>query len=192
MIDPEIARRITLVAFDVDGTLTDNGVYIGAQAVSDGSPERIESKRFDIQDGLGIVMLHRAGIQLAFVSARQSHATTMRAAELGVTHVYQGHGLRKVPVLQSLAVSLGIPLENMAFLGDDLADIAPMQMVALSAAPSNAVAEVTAIATVRLTRRGGHGAAREFAEMLLRARGEWDALVSAYVGESAMAEARIA
>ncbi len=188
MIEPTLAKRIALVAFDVDGTLTDNGVYIGD---SNGTvaTERIEMKRFDIQDGLGIVMLRRAGIAVAFISARHSGATTLRATELGVTHLRQGKGLRKVPVLQALSEELGVPFQAIAFMGDDLADIAVMQQVALSAAPSNAVSEVKAIATVLLTREGGRGAAREFIEMLLHARGEWNGLVADYVSDSAGLEA---
>ncbi len=192
MIDPLLAQRIALVAFDVDGTLTDNGVYIGDAAASASSDERIELKRFDIQDGLGIVMLRRAGITVAFISARHSAATTLRAKELGVTLVKQGKGLRKVPTLREMSNELDIPFDAMAFMGDDLADIAAMQQVALSAAPTNAVREVKAVAGVLLTRAGGRGAVREFVEMLLRARGQWDALVADYVADSARFEATVA
>ncbi|HYW50722.1 MAG TPA: HAD hydrolase family protein, partial [Gemmatimonadaceae bacterium] len=189
MIDPTLAQRIALVAFDVDGTLTDNGVYVGEPASGDGAAGvRIELKRFDIQDGLGIVMLRRAQIAVAFISARHSASTTMRAAELGVQHVRQGRGLKKVPTLLALSQELGIPLDAMAFMGDDLADVAVMQSVGLSAAPCNSVAEVLAVATVRLKREGGRGAAREFVEMLLRARGQWDTLVADYVADSARPE----
>lgn len=192
MIDPVLAQRIALVAFDVDGTLTDNGVYIGDAAHRATSDERIELKRFDIQDGLGIVMLRRAGITVAFISARHSVATTLRARELGVTHVMQGKGLRKVPTLRALSEELDIPLNAIAFMGDDLADIAVMQQVALAVAPTNAVREVKAVAGVLLTREGGRGAVREFVEMLLRARGQWDALVADYVADSARVEATVA
>lgn len=184
MIDARLAQRIALVAFDVDGTLTDNGVYIGQPDGSTDEASRLELKRFDIQDGLGIVMLRRAGIALAFISARFSSSTVTRAAELGVPHVRQGRGLHKVPTLIALGEELGIPLDAMAFMGDDLADVAVMQRVALSAAPANSVAEVLDVATVRLQREGGRGAAREFAEMLLKARGVWDSLVADYVAES--------
>lgn len=190
MIDAVVAQRIALVAFDVDGTLTDNGVYIGAPAEA---PEaRLELKRFDIQDGLGIVMLRRAGIAVAFISARHSEATTLRARELGVTHLMQGRGLKKVPTLLALCDELGITPERAAFMGDDLADVAVMQRVALSAAPANAVAEVKAVATLQLQREGGRGAAREFVEALLRARGTWDRVVADYVAESIGAEASVA
>lgn len=189
MIDAALARRIALVAFDVDGTLTDNGVYIGALP---GDTSRVELKRFDIQDGLGIVMLRRAGITVAFVSARHSDATTMRAQELGVTLVRQGKGLKKVPEVQAIAGTLGITLADVAFMGDDLADIAVMQQVGLAVAPRNAVREVLDVAAITLEREGGRGAVREFAELLLRARGQWDALVSAYVADSARMEAEVA
>jgi len=187
-IDSALAQRIALVVFDVDGTLTDNGVYIGAPASADVPDSRIELKRFDIQDGLGIVMLRRAGITVAWISARHSEATTMRARELGVEHLMQGRGLKKVPVLLALCEKLGISADRAAFMGDDLADIAVMQRVALSAAPSNAVAEVKAVAMVQLAKEGGRGAAREFVEALLRARGTWDTTVAEYVAESAVAE----
>ncbi len=190
-IDAARARRIALVAFDVDGTLTDNGVYIGAPAGGD-ADARLEFKRFDIQDGLGIVMLRRAGLTVALISARHSDATTLRARELGVQHLMQGRGLKKVPTLEALCAQLGIGMDAAAFMGDDLADVAVMQRVALSAAPANAVAEVKAVATVQLEREGGRGAAREFVELLLRARGEWDAVVADYVAESAAAEASVA
>jgi len=184
-IDPTLARRIALVAFDVDGTLTDNGVYIGQLPGGGAAETRLELKRFDIQDGLGIVMLRRAGIIVAFISARHSAATSLRAAELGVEHVMQGKGLQKVPTLIALGEALNVPLNAMAFMGDDLADVAVMQRVALAAAPSNAVTEVKAVAAVHLTKEGGRGAAREFAELLLQARGEWSGLVDAYLRESA-------
>lgn len=189
-IDTAVAQRIALVAFDVDGTLTDNGVYIGAS--SDAAESRVELKRFDIQDGLGIVMLRRAGIAVAFISARHSDATTLRARELGVQHLMQGRGLKKVPTLVALCEELGITTDRAAFMGDDLADVAVMQRVALSAAPSNAVAEVKAVATMQLERAGGRGAAREFVEALLRARGTWDTVVAEYVADSTGAESSAA
>ena len=192
MIDSVLAQRIALVAFDVDGTLTDNGVYIGGTSAGASSGEGIELKRFDIQDGLGIVMLRRAGITVAFISARQSASTTLRAKELGVIHVRQGRGLRKVPTLRAMGEELDIPFDAMAFMGDDLADIAVMQQVALGVAPSNAVREVKAVAGVQLAREGGRGAVREFVEMLLQARGQWDTLVAEYVADSARFEATVA
>ena len=134
-------------------------------------------------------MLRRAGIAIAFISARESAATALRASELGITHLRQGRGLRKVPVLRALSEELAIPFDAMAFVGDDLADIAAMRQVAIGAAPANAVAEVKAVATVHLTRSGGRGAAREFIELLLQARGEWDSLVAQYVADSAQLEA---
>lgn len=192
MIEAAQARHVALVAFDVDGTLTDNGVYIGAPSEGAPADARVEYKRYDIQDGLGIVMLRRAGLVIALISARYSSSTLLRATELGVTHVHQGKRLRKVAVLHQLSAELAIPLSAMAFVGDDLADIAAMQCVGVSAAPANAVPEVLDVATIHLAKAGGRGAVREFAELLLKARGEWDGLVAEYVADSARLEEPVA
>ncbi|MDZ7630527.1 MAG: HAD hydrolase family protein [Gemmatimonadaceae bacterium] len=152
---PALAKRIALVAFDVDGTLTDNGVYIGDSnsAVAD---ERIELKRYDIQDGLGIVMLKHGRRSSRWRSSRDGvryhHVAGKGTA--GVTHLKQGRGLKKVPVLRALK-DLGIPFDAMAFMGDDLADIAVMQRVAISAAPGNAAPEATAAATIHAAAERG-------------------------------------
>jgi 3-deoxy-D-manno-octulosonate 8-phosphate phosphatase (KDO 8-P phosphatase) len=180
VIEPTLARRIALVCFDVDGTLTDNGLYIGRDA--NGHP--MELKKFDVQDGLAITLLHRTNIAVAFISARDSSATTQRAHELRIRHLHQGRGLKKLPVLQALCADLGIGFDQVAFVGDDLADLPVMRRVALAVAPANSAPEVVAIAGIRLSRAGGQGAAREFIEALLHARGEWEPLVAAYVADA--------
>ncbi|MCU0625877.1 MAG: HAD hydrolase family protein [Gemmatimonadaceae bacterium] len=182
MISQDQARNIALVCLDVDGTLTDNGVYIGRVATPEGAA--VELKRFDIADGLGIKMLQRAGIEVAFVSARESVATAMRAEELGVKYVYNSRSIPKVVALQELTSALGIPLEQVAFVGDDLADIPVLKRVGWPVAPANAAPEVKALAKVQLARRGGDGAVREFVELVLRASGEWDNLVAQYVADA--------
>ncbi|MCU0618565.1 MAG: HAD hydrolase family protein [Gemmatimonadaceae bacterium] len=190
MMSPAEARAIALVCLDVDGTLTDNGVYLGQVATDGGAA--VELKKFHVGDGLGIKMLQRAGIEVAFISARESVATAMRARELGVRHCYQSRTVRKVVALDELTARLGIPLDRVAFVGDDLADIPVMRRVGCPVAPANAAPEVAAIARVRLTRAGGDGAVREFTELVLRTAGRWDALVADYVAEASMhvAEAR--
>ncbi len=187
MITPEEARGIALVCLDVDGTLTDNGVVLGHVSAADGAA--VELKQFHVADGLGIKMLQRAGIEVAFISARESIATSMRARELGVKYCYQSRTVRKVVALDELTGALGIPLERVAFMGDDLADIPVMSRVGLPVAPANAVPEVSALARVRTTKAGGHGAVREFVELLLRTAGRWDALVADYVAEASMSAA---
>ncbi len=178
-LERELAERIRLVVFDVDGVLTDGGVYLSV----DKDDNRIELKRFDITDGLGIRMLERAGLSVAIVSGRKSPATTIRARELGVSMLHQDDGAQKVPAIQGMIDQLGVTWAEVALLGDDLPDLAALQRVGLPAAVANAVPEVRAVARWIGSRRGGHGAAREFSEALLVARGQWRALVEAYVSE---------
>ncbi len=162
MIDAALARRLKLVGFDVDGVLTDNGVYLGM--VGD---HPVEFKRFHIQDGLGIRLLQTAGLVVVWVSGRESAATAQRARELAIDEVIQDPSARKLP----------------AFVGDDLADLPLLTRVGLPIAVPNAVTEVKAAARVVTAVPGGQGAAREVAELVLRARGEWQDLLSQYFVE---------
>lgn len=170
-----LARRIRLVALDVDGVLTDNGVYIGA--LETGS--QVELKKFDIQDGLGIVMLRRAGLKVVLVSGRYSPATLVRANELGI-ECHQTPGGRKLPAFLELLKRHSVTWDEVAFVGDDLADLPILRRVGLPVAVSNGVAEVRGEARWTTTRPGGAGAVREFAEALLQARGEWATRVEEY------------
>jgi 3-deoxy-D-manno-octulosonate 8-phosphate phosphatase (KDO 8-P phosphatase) len=178
MIDPMLARRIRLVVLDVDGVLTDGGIYLGAV---DGSP--LEFKRYDIQDGLGMRFLQQAGIRLAIITGRVSDSVRLRGAELQVDDVVQDPRARKLPALRALLARHGIGADETAFVGDDFPDLGVLRMVGLPVAVGNAVPEVVKACTLHLTRRGGHGAVREFAELLLKARGEWDEIVERYVAE---------
>ena len=159
--------------FDVDGVLTDAGVYLGSLP----GGAAVELKRFDIQDGLGIQLLHRAGIQVAFVSGRLSDATEIRARELGVVECHQSADARKIPLVEGILARVGASWEETAMLADDLPDLAVFRRVGLRAAVANAQPEVVALAQWRAQKQGGEGAAREFCRALLIARGEWDGLV---------------
>lgn len=172
------ARRIRLVVLDVDGVLTDGGVYIGLSG-----NDEVELKRFDIQDGLGVRMMRNAGIHVAIVSGRVSAATDLRATELRIADVYQDAGGRKVPVLRKLLAERGVGWEEVALLGDDLADLPALRLVGLPATVANGVLEVRRVAAWQSSKAGGRGAVREFAEALLRARGQWDGLVDEYCRE---------
>lgn len=169
------ATRIRLVVLDVDGVLTDGGIYIGA-----GNGDETEFKRFDVQDGLGIRMMRSAGLHVAIVSGRVSAATDIRAAELGIEDVYQDAGARKIPVLEKLLAARGVGWDEVALVGDDLADLSALRRVGLAGTVANGVPEVCRVATWQSTREGGRGAVREFAEALLHARGQWDGLVEEY------------
>ncbi len=175
-IDPHVAGSIKLVILDVDGVLTDGGVYVGARP----GQEAIELKRFDIQDGLGVKMLGWAGIEVAIVSGRVSEATAWHAEELGVDECQQDPDAKKLPVVQTLLDDRGLGWQEAAMLGDDLADLPVLERVALPVAVSNAVPEVHAVSRWTTEAAGGRGAVREFARELLMARGEWDKLVREY------------
>ena len=176
MIDPALARRLKLVGFDVDGVLTDNGVYIGMAG-----DHPVEFKRFHIQDGLGVRMLRAAGLVVVWASARRSNATELRARELKVDEVVQDN--KKLAAFAAVLERRGVDWDESAFVGDDLADIPVLRRVALPIAVANAVPEVLAAACVVTTVPGGQGAVREVAERILKARGEWDTLVSKYFVE---------
>jgi len=178
-LDPALARRVRWVGFDVDGVLTDGGVYLG-----DVAGGRQEFKRYDIQDGTGIHMLRLAGLRVGIVTGRVSESVRLRAAELSADDVVQDPHARKLPALRRIAAERGISLAEMAFVGDDLPDVGALRAVGLPVAVGNATVEARAAARVHLVRHGGRGAVREFAELLLRARGEWDAVVEQYVART--------
>lgn len=176
------AERVRLICFDVDGVLTDGGVYLGATRSPDGETTRpFEFKRYDIQDGLGMAMLRESGLTLAIITGRVSESVAMRARELRIPHCIQDPEARKLPALQRLCAELGLTLADVAFVGDDLPDLGVMREVGLPVAVGNAVPEIRRVAALHLNARGGHGAVREFAEWLLTARGTWDDAVERYV-----------
>jgi len=176
LMDAEQARRIRLVCLDVDGVLTDGGIYLG-----DVAGQRMEFKRYDIQDGLGVKMLQRAGIEVAIMTGRVSESVALRARELGVTEVVQDEHARKLPALHHMLARKRLDVSQVAFVGDDLPDLAVLRVVGLPVVVANASDDAARVARFRLTRSGGRGAVREFAELLLRARGEWAPLVESYV-----------
>jgi len=179
-IDPAEARRIKLVILDVDGVLTDAGVYMGASA----SGETIELKRFDIQDGVGLRLLRWSGLDVALVSGRLSESTVIRARELGV-ECHQDPDAHKIPIVEALLEDKNIEWEEVAMLGDDIPDLAVLRRVGFPAAVANATEPVRAIARWESTKRGGYGAVREFCDALLAARGDLEAVVERYVSERA-------
>jgi len=184
MIDVALAQRIRLLGLDVDGVLTDNGIFVGPV---DG--QTVELKRFDIQDGLGHVLMRTAGVPVIWLSGRHSEATSVRARELRVDEVLQVPGPRKLEAFGELLARRGIAWADAAFVGDDLADLQLMRRVGLPIAVANAVAEVKAVATYVTRAAGGHGAVREAIEALLKARGLWPELLERYFSEPAAVRA---
>ena len=178
-IAPALARRIRLVVLDVDGVMTDGGIYLGATE----SGEPVELKRFDIQDGLGVRLMQEAGIAVAIVTGRESHAVRIRAEELYVEEVHQDATAAKLRTVTGILERRGIAWDEMAFLGDDLPDLPILRRCGLPAVVGNATSDARACAAWAAERHGGHGAVREFAEALLTARGEWAERVEQYVAD---------
>ena len=176
-LDEELARRIRLVILDVDGVLTDGGVYVGELP----GGEVLELKRFDIQDGLGVKLLQWAGVEVAVVSGRMSRATEIRARELEIQECHQDSGAQKVSIIIGMMKDRGLDWSQVAMLGDDLPDLAVLGRVGLPAVVANATDEVREMALWQAEKEGGRGAVREFCEALLKARGDWEDQVEAYV-----------
>ena len=177
-IPGEVARRIRCVLLDVDGVLTDGGVYVGE--TEDG--RAIELKRFDIIDNVGVHMLKRAGLRVAIVSGRVSPATRVRARELEI-ECEQSDGGFKLAAADQLLARYGLRWDEVAFLGDDIPDVALLRRAALPVVVANASREAKAVAAYQTGSPGGRGAVRELAEVLLRARDEWNGLMEEYLRE---------
>lgn len=166
------ARNLRMVLLDVDGVLTDGTVAIA------GNGE--EWKAFSIRDGASIVWAQRAGLEIGLLSGRSSEATTRRAAELNIKLVLQGEADKRAAYLH-LVTSAGLKDDQVAYMGDDLIDLPVLRRVGLSAAPRDACQDVRDRVHYVTGAHAGHGAVREFLELILRARGRWDALVRAHL-----------
>lgn len=181
MIDAAVAKSIRLVVLDVDGVLSDGGVFLG-----DVDGKRLEFKRYDIQDGLGIHLMQKAGLRVAIITGRVSEGVRLRAAELDIEDVAQDPIAQKLPAFLGMLDRHGIAPSEAAFLGDDFPDMAVLRLVGLPVAVANAVPEVKAACKLQLTKSGGMGAVREFSEMLLKARGVWESVTERYVSERSL------
>ena len=159
--DAAALAKIRLIAFDVDGVFTDGRFYL--------SDEGVESKAFNTQDGYGIRRLLDAGIQVAVISGRRSHAVERRMQELGVQFVVQGC-TDKIAAFEAICAELGIDDTQTAYVGDDVPDLPLLRKVAASFAVANAVAELQQECDFVTTARGGYGAVREVCDTLLSAR----------------------
>ena len=166
------AANIKLVAFDIDGVMTDGGLHY----TDDGH----ELKTFNVQDGLGVVLLRRAGIKVAIITGRTSNVVNCRAKDLGVEHVFHGVG-DKGAVSGQLLEQLGLQWSELAFMGDDLIDLPAMTRCGLAIAPANARPVVKERAHLVTEASGGKGAVREAIEFLLAAQGKLDGAFAPYL-----------
>jgi len=172
------ARKIKLFLMDVDGTLTDGGVCLlsTTSAEGTGSPVVSEMKVFNAHDGQGLSLAHTMGIQTGFITGRSSPAVTRRAAELKVTFVFLGQAT-KDEAFEECVRRAGVTEEEVAYLGDDLPDIPLAQRAGLAVCVADGAPELSAVCHLTTHRAGGHGAAREVVELILKAQGRWEEAV---------------
>src|SRR6476659_9406181 len=159
------ASRVRLACFDVDGTLTDGRLIFDS--------EGREMKAFHVRDGLGLALLRKAGIEIAFITARSSPIVEHRARELGVRACTKVGD--KLACVSGIADELGIDMQAVAFMGDDLVDLSALQAVGLSVAPADAHAWVRERVHWRTVACAGVGAARELCDLILAAHGKAEA-----------------
>jgi 3-deoxy-D-manno-octulosonate 8-phosphate phosphatase (KDO 8-P phosphatase) len=174
-ISPALKKRasgIKLFLCDVDGVLTDGSIFIGGDK---------EFKRFNIRDGLGLVLARRAGLKVGWVSARPSPATKMRAEELKIDFlVQQGDNIGKAQAVENLLAEQRLNWRDVCFVGDDIIDLGPLTRAGLAVAVGDAVAEAKAAAHYVTKNPGGRGAVRETVELILRAQNQWQQFVDKY------------
>lgn len=177
-MDEALKSRILplkLMIFDVDGVLTDGRVIY----CDDGS----EIKAFDIQDGHGIKLLQRAGIEVALITGRFCRAVEHRAKGLGIERVYQNSHF-KLEVYEKILVDTGLKDEEVGYMGDDLIDIPVMSRVGFAVAVPNASCHVMPYAHFVTRAGGGRGACREVCELILQLQGRWSEVTERYFGTS--------
>ena len=163
------AKDVKLVILDVDGVMTDGRIVIDDNG--------LEQRNFDIKDGFGVVALQMTGVEVAIITSKKSGSVRHRAEELKIKRFHEGIRKKTEPYEQILA-EMGITDAQVAYVGDDLVDLAMMKRVGLPIAVADAVDEVREAAAYVTRARGGHGAVREAAEMILKAQGKWDAILS--------------
>jgi 3-deoxy-D-manno-octulosonate 8-phosphate phosphatase (KDO 8-P phosphatase) len=166
------ARDIKLLVLDVDGVLTDGRLYFGNSGE--------ELKAFHIQDGLGIKLLQRGGVAVAIITGRQSTLVARRAQELGIAHLLQGRE-DKLVALRALCAELNLELSEVAYMGDDLPDLAAIRAAGLGITVADGHSFVAQHADYKTERPGGHGAVREACELILRAQGRLTAALEQYL-----------
>ncbi len=168
----EQASKIKLVAFDVDGILSDGRLILGDKGE--------EFKAFYTQDGQGLVMLLKAGFELAIITGRKSPIVEQRMRELGIKHVYQGVS-EKLAVFEKILADTGFTADQAAYMGDDLPDLPVIKRAGLGITVADAHTFVQEHADLQTQKRGGRGAVREVCDLILDAQGLLDAIYKKYL-----------
>lgn len=165
---------IKMIIMDVDGVLTDGSITL--------SESGEELKTFNIKDGMGIVLALKAGIKIAFLSARYSKALALRAKEIGVTEIHHGSS-KKISVVEKIMKDNSLKAEDIAYIGDDLNDIPAMKITGFPCAVGDAIKEVKDIAKYISGEKGGRGAVREIIEYILKKDGVYEKAINAFFKE---------
>jgi 3-deoxy-D-manno-octulosonate 8-phosphate phosphatase (KDO 8-P phosphatase) len=163
-------KGIKLLLCDVDGVLTDGAVWMGGG---------VETKRFNIRDGLGMKFLQRNGIKVGWVSRRPSAATQQRAEDLKIDFLSQKDG-GKIEAVETILRQTGLNWEDVCYVGDDVVDLGVMKKSGVAVAVGDGVKEAKAAADYVTRASGGHGAVREVIELILKAQSKWDRVVIDY------------
>ncbi len=171
----EAAAKVRLLLMDVDGVLTEGKLY----NVPDAQGHMVETKGFNAQDGISLQWLNWKGLKTGVISGRVSPATETRAKQCNMTYIYQGH-IEKIPILEEILADAKAHGDEVAYIGDDFTDVVIMNRVGLGIATANARPEVKRCAKYVTEARGGDGAVREIAELLLLAQGHWEWLLGKY------------
>lgn len=166
-------KDIRLIILDVDGTMTDGGVYI--------DNNRIETKKFSIKDGCGIVIAHTVGLQFMILTGRESNCVSQRAEELKIEYVFQ-NVKNKAGFISEFLAEKGIEKGQVAYIGDDLNDYFAMRLAGYTACPSDAAPEIREQCDLVLKAAGGDGVVREFVEKLLKENGLWQEAIQRAFG----------
>jgi 3-deoxy-D-manno-octulosonate 8-phosphate phosphatase (KDO 8-P phosphatase) len=166
------ASHIKLLLMDCDGVLTDGRLWL----LRDGD----EQKSFNTHDGLGLSLLHRAGLKSGIITGRTSSAVTRRARELGIEFVRQGNA-DKIAAFEQVLRQAGVAETEVAFVGDDLTDIPIMRRAELAVAVADAVDETRSVAHYITRAKGGHGAVREVIKLILSSQDRWNDLVAIFL-----------
>lgn len=170
----DIARKIKVIITDVDGVLTDGGLYY--------SEEGLLLKKFNVQDGLGIKLAQMANIEVIVITGLKSQAVRERITELGITEFYEGK-IKKRDIIKKISKEKNIKFEEMAYIGDDWVDGPPMKMVGLPMAVKNAQPEIKALAKWISSKNGGEGAVREAINFILREQGKLETLWEKWINQ---------
>jgi len=165
-------RRVKVLILDIDGVMTDGRIIYSIYGD--------ELKFFDVQDGFGIALLHRAGIKTVIITAKKSRIVKLRARDMKVAKAYQGY-IDKLVAFNKILKRFRVKPEEICFIGDDIVDISVLRRVGFAVAVPNAMDEVKVASHYTTSKMGGRGAVREICDLILKSQNKWDLAVSKYL-----------